>query len=415
MEEVKVDLPIIEFPAVGRMGIIGIIALIHIIFANFAVGGPVLALIAQRMGIKKKDKNLEKFAKDLIVLVIIMMSLGGIFGVGIVALCIGLFPTFFAKTVNVFFWPLFIEVLLFVVEFAFLALYRYQWDKLENNRSRHMLYGIIGAVGSWGSMIIINAAASFMMTPGKWVQTQSLLDAILNPTMVPSLLHRICGSLAIAGLISMLMVMKSTDKKYRSETLSFASKWVIIPTALNVIPGLWYLFSLPEFARGYLLGGVPNIYLAWGGGIVTAIVAIGISVLIMKSPAKMKNGMVIASFVLIVLTIWGMGFTREAARKPYLVSGAIYANEISVGQEQTLMKNGSSGDQAPDGAKLFAKQCSACHTLNGLLGAERSSSNISSEMLRGLLNSPDKFRHPYMPPFFGTEAEMDALIKYLGK
>jgi hypothetical protein len=36
-------------------------------------------------------------------------------------------------------------------------------------------------------------------------------------------------------------------------------------------------------------------------------------------------------------------------------------------------------------------------------------------MLRGLLNSPDKFRHPYMPPFFGTEEEMDALIKYLGK
>jgi mono/diheme cytochrome c family protein len=106
---------------------------------------------------------------------------------------------------------------------------------------------------------------------------------------------------------------------------------------------------------------------------------------------------------------------KRQARKPYLVTGAIYANEISVGQEQALMKNGSSGDQAPDGAKLFAKQCSACHTLNGLLGAERSSSNISGEMLRGLLNSPDKFRHPYMPPFFGTEEEMNALIKYLGK
>lgn len=409
------ELPVIQFPAVGRMGIIGIIALIHIIFANFAVGGPVLALVAQRIGLKNKDKNYEKLAKDLIVLVIIMMSLGGIFGVGIVALCIGLFPTFFAKTVNVFFWPLFIEVLLFVVEFAFLALYRYQWDTLAKQRGRHMAYGIIGAAGSWGSMIIINAAAAFMMTPGKWLETQNLLDAILNPTMLPSLFHRIFGSLAVAGLIAMLMVMKSTDKKYRSWGLSFTSKWVIIPTALNVLPGLWYLFSMPGFSRGYLLGGTPNIYLAWGGGIATAIVALILVSLIMKNPAGIRNGMVIASFSLIVLTIWGMGFTREAARKPYLVTNAIYANEILVGQEKTLMENGSSGDGAPNGAQLFAKQCSACHTLNGLLGAERSSSNISREMLRGLLYSPNKFRHPYMPPFFGTDEEMDALIKYLGK
>jgi cytochrome bd-type quinol oxidase subunit 1 len=415
MEEVKVELPVIQFPGVGRMGIIGIIALIHIIFANFAVGGPILALVAQRIGIKNKDKNYEKLAKDLIVLVIILMSLGGVFGVGLVALCIGLFPVFFAKTVNVFFWPLFVEVLMFLVEFAFLALYRYKWDTLANNRRLHITYGIIGVIGSWLSMIIINAAASFMMTPGKWLETQNLLDAILNPTMLPSLFHRIFGSLAVAGLITMLMVMKSTDKKYRSTGLSFASKWVIIPTVLNILPGLWYLYSIPGFARGYLLGGVPNIYLAWGGGITLAVIAVVITTLIMKDPSKSKNGMIIAAFALIVLTMWGMGFTREAARKPYLITDAVYANEIFVGQEKALNEKGSSGDAAPDGAKLYAKQCSACHTLNGLLGAERSSSNISDVMLKGLLREPGKFRHPYMPPFFGTDEEMNALIKYLGK
>lgn len=407
------QLPVIEFPAVGRMGIIGIVALIHIIFANLAVGGPVIAVVSEYLGIKRNDKRFDDLAKNLTVIIIIMMSLGGIFGVGLVALSIGLFPTFFAKTVNVFFWPLFFEVLLFVVEFGFLSLYRYTWDSLANRKGLHMTFGIIGVVGSWGSMIIINAAAAFMLTPGRWLQTQSLYDAIFNPSMVPQLLHRALGSLAVAGLITMLMVMGSKDKEFRSWGLRYAAMWAIVPTGLNIIPGLWNLFAIPEFSRGYILGGAPNITLTWVGAITMAAVAVVVLLLISRKPANYRNLVVILPFLLIVATIWGMGFTREAVRKPYLVTDAIYSNEIAVGQEDELRQKGSSGDEAPNGAELYARQCTACHTHTGFLGAIRASRRFDEGSLKELLRDPKRFGHPYMPPFFGTEEELDALVKYM--
>jgi mono/diheme cytochrome c family protein len=105
------------------------------------------------------------------------------------------------------------------------------------------------------------------------------------------------------------------------------------------------------------------------------------------------------------------GYTREKARKPYLVWGTMYMNQKFVGEkmEPATVEGEISGEQVYEDW-----ECAACHTLNGKGGTEGPElvdlhESYQLEELKQFLAEPPED----MPPFEGSGEELDMLAKYL--
>lgn len=398
--------PPIEVPVLGRSGLIALIALLHIpFFVNFVMGAPLIAVISEWLGKRSGDARYDRLARDISTMALVTVGIGAFGGVALVISNIGLFPRFFSTGVGVFFWPLVLEILMFLIEAVFLALYRYTWPRMAH-RTPHMVFGLLGALGAWGSGFIINGLASFMLTPGRWVETRQLLDAAFNPSFWPSFAHRGLAAFSVTGFFLIVYALwrwrraeKAEEQETVRWTLRYAGKWSVVATALQVLPGSWYLIALELGTRGVapegsvvpkILGGPLTFF--WFGGILLAAAAILVVwFLAVQAPQRgLQLGgrlLLIVSVLLILTSNAFMGFTRERARKPYLVYGVMYGNELMAVIRQTTEVTptpgpgqplpeapkstqepppGQPSDLAERGAVLFKdKGCLDCHQLGG--------------------------------------------------
>jgi cytochrome bd-type quinol oxidase subunit 1 len=421
--------PPIEVPILGRSGLIALIALLHIpFFVNFVMGAPVIAVIAEWLGKRTGDARYDKLSKDLSIMALVTVGIGALGGVALVATNIGLFPRFFSTGARIFFWPLAIEILFFGTEAIFIAVYRYTWDRLKH-RPIHMVYGLLGAFGAWMSGLLINALASFMLTPGRWVETQNLWDAAFNPSFLPSYLHRGLAAFSITGFFLMVYALwysgrkrSAEDAGYPAWALRFGGKWALAATALQFFPGTWYLIAVQTSTSAVapegsvvpkLLGGELTFF--WFGGILLAAAALVLVwFLAVQNPsAGLKTGGKVAlllSVVFIVTTGAFMGFTRERARKPYLVYGVMYGNEMMAN-----FPHGAATEAGEDGqgAALFdSLQCSGCHSLGEQgrgISLDGLGARMTADEIQQLLESPPRG----MPAFAGSAEDLQALVNFL--
>jgi len=415
--------PPINVPILGRSGLIAVIALLHIpFFANFVMGAPVVAAISEWLGGKTGDKRYVRISKDLSVMALVAVGIGALGGVGLVATNIGLFPKFFSVGARIFFWPLALEIPAFLTEAIFIAIYRYTWNRMAH-RPLHILFGFLGAFGAWLSGFIINGLASFMLTPGRWVETQRMIDAVFNPSMPPSYLHRVLAAFSITGFFMIAYALwriaraKTAEEKDEAAwALRYSAKWAVIPTVLQIIPGLWYLYALEVGTKGIAPEGsvVPKIIsgslsLYWYGAIVVAVVAVILAFLFgIRNPSSAFQGggraALILSIVFILATTALMGFTRERARKPYLVYGVMYGNQVmAIGGGSS-----SSGE-----ALLQSKGCLSCHSFKGQGAGTYPLDGIGSKLTADEIRKIIKDPTPGMVPFKGNEAELEAIVEYL--
>ena len=435
------DWPPIDVPVLGRSGLIALIALVHIpFFVNFVISAPVIAVISEWMGRKTGNHYFDRFSKHLSTMALVTVAVGAFGGIGLVVSNLGLFPKFFTMGVSIFFWPLVLEIFAFTLEAVGIAVYRYTWDKHKHTNG-HLAIGLVGAFGAWLSGLIINGLASFMLTPGKWAETQSILDAWFNPTSLASFTHRAMAAFSITGFFMIIYALwkharskSEDDQQYAKWSLKYASKYAFVATALQVFPGLWYLtqievgtrFAAPEGSVvPKLLAGPLTFF--WVGGLLMAAVAVFLVYFLGINNPKAglskwgKLGLIV-SVLLILATTSFMGFTRERARKPYLVYGVVYGNQMMAQMLPGFMTGESNQPVAtvpeePDattGKTIFESgTCKACHSINGEGGAVKALDGVGSRYdmvgLKNLLETPPAG----MPPFTGTENEIEHLVAYL--
>lgn len=427
--------PPIDVPILGRSGLIALIALLHIpFFVNFVMGAPVLALVSEWLGKRTGNERYDRFSKHLSNMALVTVGVGAFGGVGLVATNIGLFPKFFSTGASIFFWPLVLEIGAFLMEAIGIALYKYTWDKYKHTTT-HFVIGFVGAFGAWLSGFIINGLASFMLTPGKWVETKSIIDAWFNPSFLPSFTHRVFAAFSITGFFMIIYALwyvrrskSDEDRTYAAWALRYSGKWALVSTALQFFPGVWYLTSIergtsmaaPEGSVvPKLLNGSLTFF--WFGGIILATLSVLlVYFLAVQNP---KQGLkpfgrigLILSVLLILATTAFMGFTRERARKPYLVYGVMYGNQMMA----TMMGGGeptagtvTEGD-ALNGETIFeAGICKSCHSLNGEGGVVKELDGVGSRKTAGeisqLLTNPPQG----MPPFTGSDQEISDLTAFL--
>ncbi|XOF34864.1 MAG: cytochrome ubiquinol oxidase subunit I [Candidatus Electrothrix sp. YB6] len=425
----------VQFPVLGNSIIMAVVILIHVFFAFFAVGGTILSVMAECWGSRKKDNDFLRLARTLSGFLSDMMKINGVLGVAIVVLTIGLWSQFGAFLYSVQFWPFLAEGAVFLFLMIASVIYHNTWDSAS--RGLHIFYGLCSSFFALAAGFLINGIWAFMLVPDKWLETQTRWDAFFTPILVESTLHILLPCLINASLIVFLWTYwKSNrakeDQMYYNKMNRFAAVIGGSFLFLQPLSGLSFLFKVKSatekldtpspwsqlwtadgMARPFLIAMITLAVLAMIGAILYWVL----------KHEKGRKFLAMASVCMFVAFFMG-AFTRERARKPYLVWGTMYMNQQLTAKEMDAAKKVTAVSDAPlTGEQVFIdQQCMSCHSFKGQGGSigpdlstlSRPELNDKNNLMDFILQPPAP-ANMAMPPFSGTEQELEAIAEYLLK
>jgi mono/diheme cytochrome c family protein len=144
----------------------------------------------------------------------------------------------------------------------------------------------------------------------------------------------------------------------------------------------------------------------------------------------MRGSTVLTKILIIPALLVSMGLVseferiREFIRGPYLMPGYLYANQALLNETPFFNKEGilkndfwfnvSSDNQgtAGQGAYLFARNCSVCHTIGGINDIAKKVDGRTVDGIFVILGHTHEMI-PFMPPFSGAEDERKTLAGFL--
>ncbi len=427
------EFPVWNIGGVGHGGVIGIIATLHVYVSHFAIGGGLYLVITEHFAVKRNDQPvlnyLRSHANFFMLLTTVFGAMGGIgiwFAIGNVN------PTAISSLIHnfMFFWA--IEWVVFLVEIAFAFLYYYSWGKVSQKFHLQLAWLYFGI--SAMSLIIINGILTFMLTPGKWIETGNIWDGFFNPSYFPSVILRLVIMGSIAGVFAIVTSSRIKDDSLRHRMLHYSSKWLIPSFFLLPFIMYWYFTTLPENVAKLVESGIANI----GSGnlsvltrllLLTMLLSVTIYVVSLLgpyfNPDKFSFGFSILILILGLIVTGATESMREMVRKPYVVYDYLYSNGVlkSVAADSTnfgILKHNkwiaekeiTPANQKIVGEKIFRIQCQSCHTASGYRSMKDLAKGWDREFIFKRLTSLPATN--LMPPFMGTEEERRAVAEYIG-
>ncbi len=418
--------PIWDLPTIGGGSLIAVIAVLHVYISHLAVGGGLFLWLTDLLSVRKKDTKLTDYVRrHTWFFLLLTMVFGGVTGVGIWFI-IGLVqPAGTSVLIHNFVFGWAIEWVFFVGEIVALLIYHYRFTALsERDRLR---VAFLYALFAWLSLVVINGILTFMLTPGKWIQTHDFWDGFLNPTFLPALFFRSFAAAMLAGLFGFVTAVMTHDEEFRHRMIAYCGKWLLYPLLGLAPSAAWYYFALPEEIRIRSFGLNPQI-VPFTRIFVGATVVIFVLGLLLVRQRSLSLQRAITAVLLVVGLSWigGFEYLREISRKPFIIPGYLYSTSMTVDEVPELNRDGvlhsakwsnvrevTSGNLAPAGKELFRIECLGCHTIRGV--RNDIVPRIKSFTYLGLLaqlTGQGKIQ-TYMPPFVGTEGEKKALAYYL--
>lgn len=441
--------PVWEVPYIGIPWVIGIMAIFHIMIAHFAVGGGIYLAVAERKALKENRRDwlpiIRHHSKFFLILTAVFGTVSGVgiwFSIGLVH------PEATSSLIHNFVFGWAIEWVFFIIELTSAAVYYYTWDRIPD--ALHAKVGVIYAVSSVCTMVIINGILTFMLYPGQaWLsaagtgnESAYFWPAFFNPTYFPSLALRLLSALSLAGVWALVSYSKLDDQTYgeaKVQLVRWSAKWLAPAFLLMPFAFLWYISLVPSENRHLLELGMTTI----GSGAFTQVTRIGLISIITTAtiagvvyffayryPKDFTFGHAACVLFLALAATGSTEFAREAIRKPFVIGHHMYSNGVRVSDVGKLDRDGyltnsmwtsTDGTLAmTKGRAMFRGQCMSCHTLDGYRSmrkflADRDNSALGNmiKMLRD--HKPDSPYHNFMPPLVGTDAEVDALRAYLAE
>ncbi|MEJ7814083.1 MAG: cytochrome ubiquinol oxidase subunit I [Rubrobacter sp.] len=241
----------LDVPVIGKNVVIAVVVQSHILFATFIIGAVLIAATSEYLGMVTKQSNYERFAKNLARFVVLLFATGAALAVTFVLALVTLFPVFFSILQNVFFWVFLVEAFMFLGQIIIVYAWYNVWDKLAYRKSLHVVFGFIAGFFGLMAMTMIDAVASFMLTPAEVTSEASLVArSFLNQTMVPLNMHRFVGNFSYAGFLiagwagwRYLRTTREDDREYYDWMGHFGLLW-----------GFGFLIIQPVIGYGYLKG-----------------------------------------------------------------------------------------------------------------------------------------------------------------
>jgi cytochrome bd-type quinol oxidase subunit 1 len=414
------DYPLFLVPYIGGSWLIGGNAILHVVIAHFAIGGGILLAAMEQRAARRGDHFRLDFVRRLShFLVLVSTVLGALTGVGI-WFTIGLVhPAATSLLIHTFVWGWAIEWAFFIVEIAAALLYVATWDAVS--RRTHVAIAWTYAVAAYASLVVINGIVTFMLTPGRWLETQGFWDGFFNPTYGPSLMLRTGVALMLAAAVGLLVAARTGPSAEHRELSRALAGWGLAGSGL-ALPGLlWWQARVPATARD-LFAPADGLLRTTATVAVAALALFALlMVLGLAAPRAVGTAVALAALVLAGTHLGAYERVREGGRKPFVLAGIMYSNGIRVDEADRLDREGllaktrwAGLGRAPlsAGEQVFRAQCQMCHSLDGYLAIRPLVAGQDAEGLAGLLDALRGGR-PGMPPVVGTEHELQQLAAYL--
>jgi mono/diheme cytochrome c family protein len=399
--------------------LIALVAVLHVFVSHFAVGGGFFLVMTETLARRQKDAALLDYCRRHSKLfALLTLVFGAISGVGI-WFTIGLVsPEATSTLIHTFVWGWAIEWVFFFVEITAAIIYYKTWDSLPARE--HQIVGWIYFVAAWMSLFVINGILTFMLTPGRWIQTQNFWDGMFNPTFLPSLVARTAISVILAGIFGYVMLPK---KECREKVARWAALWMLAGGVVLPLSLRWYFADIPQFSQLYLNGVLTGVRHAVRGGVGFTLAALAIALVFgLWQPRWMKPPVVALLVVCGLGMIGAAEYLREFVRKPWVINQVVYANDLRASQIESLQAKGVSHSalflqtddtaSAEYGKNLFHLQCGSCHAAAGYRGMNRRVDGWDAEFAADILQHLTVM-HGTMPPYAGNEEDRKALGSYL--
>src|SRR5215208_6141642 len=98
------ELPALDFAYLGTRGIVGIVMLVHMIFAQLFVGYVISSPLLQNWGVRKGNAHMQRLSPALDRFNVLTFSIGATFAGMFLVLIVGLYPRVTSALFTHFFW-----------------------------------------------------------------------------------------------------------------------------------------------------------------------------------------------------------------------------------------------------------------------------------------------------------------------
>ena len=430
-------------PAMGGSMLMALMAVSHVIVSHFAIGGGLLIAVTETLAVRRADPELRELARrSSLVLILVSSVFGAISGVGIWFVAGLVAPATISALIHNYVWGWAIEWVFFIVEIVAALVYYNTWGKIS--KRAHLLLAWIYFGSAYMSLVVINGIITFMLTPGRWLETRAFWDGFFNPTYWPALVLR-TGIVLLMATAFMVWTGLRVAPASRPGVLRYLGWWLVAGVLLSYGGYVWWENALPQTIRDLFLGAAPGLealadtrsFLLWS---LAATLALGV-VFLLALPRR--AGPVPALLVMLAAFAFFGGYERlrEGSRKPFLIHDYMFSNGVLVQEVAHLREAGIlskarwaarlPGDgETAQGRRVFRAQCASCHTLDGyqavrpllpedpdmvasVLYALRDQGELFTQLAPGQPVNMADLDYPFMPPFAGTEEELEALAAYL--
>jgi mono/diheme cytochrome c family protein len=376
-----------EYPiwdlAMGGGMLMALVAIPHVIVSHFAIGGGLLIVVTETLSVRRDDPELRELARrSSLVLILVSTVFGAISGVGIWVVAGLISPAAISALIHTYVWGWAIEWVFFILEIVAALVYYTTWDKIS--KGAHLLVGWLYFIGAYLSLVIINGIVTFMLTPGRWLETHAFWDGFFNPTYWPSLLLR-TGILILMATAFMVFPALESSAERRAGILRYLGWWVVGGVLLSYAGYRWWEAVLPATVRNLFGGAEPALaalantrsFTLWA---LTVALVVGLVILI--AAPRLARAVTAVVMALAAFAFFG-GYERlrEGTRKPFLIHSHMFSNGLlvsdigAINDEGVLARSGWVARGADDslslGRHVFKAECSSCHTLDGYQSIRR--------------------------------------------
>jgi len=176
-----------------------ILFLVHIFFVNLMIGGSLLSVFFEILGLSKP--RYDALAKKIAETITVNKSLAVVLGVGPL-LCINLVYTIHFYSANALTGYAWISIVpLVILAFLFAYLHKYTWKVWAGERKRlHLITGGFAAFLFLCIPLIFLTNINLMLFPDKWAEVGGFFSSLQIGNVFPRYFHFLSASLALTGL-----------------------------------------------------------------------------------------------------------------------------------------------------------------------------------------------------------------------
>lgn len=436
------DYPVWDL-AIGGGVLMAVVAIAHVVVSHFAIGGGLLIAVTETLAVRRGDFQLRELARrSSLVLILVATVFGAVSGVGIWVVAGLISPSAISALIRNYVWGWAIEWTFFVVELAAALLYFATWNRVK--KRTHLALIWIYFVAAYLSLVVINGIVTFMLTPGRWLETRAFWDGFFNPTYWPSLVLR-TGICVLMATVFMVFAALRAPAPERPALMRYLGLWLLAGVGISFFGYLWWEGALPGTVAYLFAGlepGLPALaatrsFLLWA---LAATLVLGL-VFLVAFPRASRLLPAVALLVTAVAFFGGYERLREGSRKPFLIHDYMFSNGLLVADVPRLNEEGvlararwasfeaTRSGVTPEarGRAVYLAECASCHPLRGyqgMLARLPEDPELVYPVLELLREQGESFApgvpvdkaslvYPYMPPFVGTYDELEDLWAYL--